>query len=899
MMVKARRKVSLLLKRLIAVILVMISAWTSFSAEVRSATVGGYDFSYTILSGSCAVIGDPEYLQTASRQKECKPEKFKPAIVPVPTGCFEIPESLEGFKVVGIGDAAFVNCVRVAKIVVPNTVTNIGAGAFYNCRSLVDIELPASLKKIGERAFWNCKSLKRLVLPPGVVAVDDDVVLGCEGLEFVRFPASLESWRCNTLAGHNIKSVWFDDGCEYVANYMFQNCKQLVNVRLPKSIKCIDRCAFEGCESLLRMDLPEGLEVLRSGAFRGCAVLKDITIPETVRLLEADVFDGTRVKMEVGRDGEMIKDGWTFGWQLDKARNGNARDVVVSKDRHKLALGATSRCPSEVNLIFDESLAEDMCYDRMSELTYNTNIAKVIIRSPIGTLRPDSHVTYFSGCTGVREIELPDTITNLPHNCFSDCTNLVRLVMPKDYIPSVVSDVLPKSPNLLHELAYSDTRSLFGALLYLDAFYEDDILSFAQTKRFDEVRSRISGFVKEHPDCFTKEMQNVLFELDLQVLNKMRCSFSWMQDRLNAPHEEISNNEEYWRLLGGDDMPEETLEIMRKEAGKRKRWDSFAKDVKRQMLSYARRNFEMMCEIFERAYDYPRACKYLMDYRLRKFNAVEMVDMYKRMARYQACLMTLYPKDYEAYSEERSDMFKYLQKISDMGYGQQSQMLQLELENKLKNHRTVTQTKQPRTGTGWFINDTCIATCWHVVAGSNDISVEFPGGVRTKAKILAKDPVNDVVVLKISGTGYNHDSLPIRPRNTKIADKVFTVGYPLASLLGQSQKYTDGTISSLSGVGGDGRYFQISTPMQPGNSGGPLVDESGAVIGLTSAALNAVSTALRTGAIPQNVNYAIKVRYLTALLDDTGIDYVIAEPMSKSLNAVESVTKAVVLIVAE
>lgn len=103
----------------------------------------------------------------------------------------------------------------------------------------------------------------------------------------------------------------------------------------------------------------------------------------------------------------------------------------------------------------------------------------------------------------------------------------------------------------------------------------------------------------------------------------------------------------------------------------------------------------------------------------------------------------------------------------------------------------------------------------------------------------------------------------------------------------------------MSGIANDGRYFQISVPIQPGNSGGPLVDERGNVVGLTSSTLDALITAKATGAIPQNVNYAIKVRYLADILDDLNIEYTRASDNEKSNDPVEDVAKATVLVIAE
>ena len=171
-------------------------------------------------------------------------------------------------------------------------------------------------------------------------------------------------------------------------------------------------------------------------------------------------------------------------------------------------------------------------------------------------------------------------------------------------------------------------------------------------------------------------------------------------------------------------------------------------------------------------------------------------------------------------------------------------------------------------GTGFlFSSRDYIITNWHVVKGAGSIEVKFPNGEVIKAKVLAKDSQNDIAVLKLSQSPSTQipdlnfgDSSKVRP-----GDKVFTIGYPASSILGKNQKITDGIVSSITGIEDDPTMFQITVPIQPGNSGGPLFNESGEVIGITTASLSL--NAIRSlGAVPQNVNYAIKSSFVNNLL---------------------------------
>lgn len=171
------------------------------------------------------------------------------------------------------------------------------------------------------------------------------------------------------------------------------------------------------------------------------------------------------------------------------------------------------------------------------------------------------------------------------------------------------------------------------------------------------------------------------------------------------------------------------------------------------------------------------------------------------------------------------------------------------------------------TGSGFFIStDGMLATNAHVVDGSKNITVSISneiGNFTYKAKLLLIDTKNDVAILKIDDEKFKGISnLPFGIiEKAEIGEKVFTIGYPLNDIMGSNFKVNDGIISSKSGIADDIRYYQISVPLQPGNSGGPLFNKEGNIIGMTSARLNSKAV----GTEIENVNYAIKSSYLLNL----------------------------------
>jgi TPR repeat protein/S1-C subfamily serine protease len=167
------------------------------------------------------------------------------------------------------------------------------------------------------------------------------------------------------------------------------------------------------------------------------------------------------------------------------------------------------------------------------------------------------------------------------------------------------------------------------------------------------------------------------------------------------------------------------------------------------------------------------------------------------------------------------------------------------------------------------------------------------------AKVILQDESTDVAVLKVEGSEF--PCLPLASSGTvKAGDSVFTMGFPQVRVQGIEAKFTEGSISALSGVGGSPRFFQISVPIQPGNSGGPLVNEKGEVVGLIVSRLDDVAALMATGAVPQTVNYALKSSFILPLIESIpGLTEKLPKGSAAKDRspAIENARQAVVLIV--
>ena len=176
------------------------------------------------------------------------------------------------------------------------------------------------------------------------------------------------------------------------------------------------------------------------------------------------------------------------------------------------------------------------------------------------------------------------------------------------------------------------------------------------------------------------------------------------------------------------------------------------------------------------------------------------------------------------------------------------------------------------SGSGFVVGkDGEIGTAFHVVPNCREIKLTDPAGAGTvTTRLIAGDKANDVAVLAGGGFGTR---LKIRTSPPALGETISAYGFPLSPVLSSTGNLTSGSVTSITGMAGNARSFQISAPVQIGSSGGPVVDESGAVVGIVASKLNALAVAAVTGDLAQNVNFAWRTGPLTTLMDANGVAY--------------------------
>ena len=198
---------------------------------------------------------------------------------------------------------------------------------------------------------------------------------------------------------------------------------------------------------------------------------------------------------------------------------------------------------------------------------------------------------------------------------------------------------------------------------------------------------------------------------------------------------------------------------------------------------------------------------------------------------------------------------KYLDKSKAISYEE-------DLRNPINGSASENAHKSEKgQGTCFLIAPGYLLTNNHCVEGAKEITVKgIDGDFTTKygATVVATDPSNDLALIKLGNKNIKFNPLPSAIRSSGVAqgEKVYALGFPAASAMGEEVKITEGIISAKSGAQGDISKYQISAAVNPGNSGGPLIDEQGNIVGV----IYAKST------IAESAGYAVKASYLEAFL---------------------------------
>ena len=258
------------------------------------------------------VVTNEEWFQTESVDGgvaiKLAPEKAQ--------GCEKvvIPSQIGGEPVVKINNEAFIQCLSLTSVVIPEGVTEIGDVAFFNCPSLTSVVIPEGVKEIGHGAFGLCFSLPSVVIPKSVQNIGGGAFCGSsvkvevdpqnaayssvDGILFDKDKKTLLHVPTDVSA----EAYSIPEGVEKIGDAVFNGCYSLKSVVIPEGVKEIGNGAFAACSSLTNVVIPKSVQNIGDAAFAGCSSLTSVVIPKSVTEIGGNAFDDCPAKLRVYKE---------------------------------------------------------------------------------------------------------------------------------------------------------------------------------------------------------------------------------------------------------------------------------------------------------------------------------------------------------------------------------------------------------------------------------------------------------------------------------------------------------------------------------------------------------------------------------------------------------------------
>ena len=350
-----------------------------------------------------------------------------------------IPKTIDGKPVIKIGDNAFINCVHLTSIEIPESVTNIGMNVFSFCSSLMDISVVSgnTIYHSKDNCIIETKTnalkvgCKNTIIPDYVTSIQAGAFRDCQDLQYIEIPESVTNIGEYAFAGcRNLIKAFILGSVTNIGEGAFSDCYRLAKVVMMGSVTSVGESAFEGCRELKKISLPNTIISIGAGAFSNCNGLKSIEIPESVTSIGDGAFSGCAslnniVYNQIIENFKQIFNGCKITERqflkdnsLVKKRGKQVPigEIIEKKDAEKLM----RTCKDGVLIIPEgtTSIGDGAFFKRFS-------IKRVILPNSLISIGKQA----FSACSNLKNIEIPEGVTSIGDNAFSNCYGLTDILI--------------------------------------------------------------------------------------------------------------------------------------------------------------------------------------------------------------------------------------------------------------------------------------------------------------------------------------------------------------------------------------------------------------------------------------------------------------------------------------
>ncbi len=334
-----------------------------------------------------------------------------------------IPDVVNGYSVTSIGENAFVRCIGLSSVAIPNNVTRIEDNAFWGCSGLTSVTIGDGVTSLGDYAFSGCSGLTSFTISNSVTSIGSNAFSGCSGLTSVTIGDGVTSLGdhafsgCSALTSVHIYSLeaWckinFGSSSNPLiyAHHLYQNGEEVRNLVIPGSVAIINFLAFYGCSGLTSVTIPSTVKSIGRSAFAMCSGLTSVTIPNSVTSIGEYAFSGCSGLTSVTIPNSVTRIGeWVF------QNCSGLTSVTIPNSVTSIGNSAFYGCSGLTSVTIGNGV---------------TSIGKYA----------------FYRCIGLASVTIPNSVTSIGEYAFSGCSGLSEIKALSEEPATIYSDTFDKS----------------------------------------------------------------------------------------------------------------------------------------------------------------------------------------------------------------------------------------------------------------------------------------------------------------------------------------------------------------------------------------------------------------------------------------------------------------------